>query len=248
MHPVQSLTTRQKKEGYLLAALNEDKIDTSDIPDLPPGAQEECSASKAVSPSEASRVDSPVFGCIGVAQGKGRWRAVESEWHAWERMLEEISQEYLQPASLGLSVQDDRSLKSMTVSEVNTNTLRTIRNALCRRRLNGAKRLESSSHVNRWKLEKGIYRGILQFHFSANHRNSLIVDAVGDLAAAINPERIPDRLRNARLTFCGDRAHLFQPCSHDTAAVRCEGKSGISHEPYRLISHGCSGKGFQYSA
>ena len=42
---MQPLTTREKREIHALAALSEDKIDTFDFPELPPLAQEECSAS-----------------------------------------------------------------------------------------------------------------------------------------------------------------------------------------------------------
>ena len=43
---MQPLTTREKREIHALAALSEDKIDTVfDFPELPPLAQEECSAS-----------------------------------------------------------------------------------------------------------------------------------------------------------------------------------------------------------
>src|SRR5216684_24133 len=48
------LTPRQKKELAALAALPDDQIDTSVVPELPPGGVERCGARQVLSPCKTS--------------------------------------------------------------------------------------------------------------------------------------------------------------------------------------------------
>ena len=57
-----ALTARQKRELAALAALPDDQIDTSDIPELPPGAwknMEECGARQILSSDKAGGFPAP---------------------------------------------------------------------------------------------------------------------------------------------------------------------------------------------
>jgi uncharacterized protein (DUF4415 family) len=89
--PNKPLTTRQEREIKALAALPEDKIDTSDIPELPPGAWKNAVRGKWYRPVKQAvslRLDSDVLAWLK-AKGNGYQTKVNGMLR--ERMLEEIS-------------------------------------------------------------------------------------------------------------------------------------------------------------
>jgi uncharacterized protein (DUF4415 family) len=91
LKPNKPLTTRQEREIKALAALPEDKIDTSDIPELPPGAWKNAVRGKWYRPVKQAvslRLDSDVLAWLK-AKGNGYQTKVNGMLR--ERMLEEIS-------------------------------------------------------------------------------------------------------------------------------------------------------------
>jgi uncharacterized protein (DUF4415 family) len=91
LKPNKPLTTRQEREIKALAALPEDKIDTSDIPELPPGAWKNAVRGKWYRPVKQAvslRLDSDVLAWLK-AKGNGYQTKVNRMLR--ERMLEEIS-------------------------------------------------------------------------------------------------------------------------------------------------------------
>jgi uncharacterized protein (DUF4415 family) len=91
LKPDQPLTTRQKREIQALAALPEDKIDTSDIPELPPGAWKNAVRGKWYRPVKQAvsiRLDSDVLAWLK-AKGNGYQTKVNGLLR--ERMMKEIS-------------------------------------------------------------------------------------------------------------------------------------------------------------
>ena len=91
LKPNKLLTTRQEREIQALAALPEDKIDTSDIPELPPGAWKNAVRGKWYRPVKQAvslRLDSDVLAWLK-AKGNGYQTKVNGMLR--ERMLEEIS-------------------------------------------------------------------------------------------------------------------------------------------------------------
>jgi uncharacterized protein (DUF4415 family) len=91
LKPIQPLGTRQEREIQALAALPEDKIDTSDIPELPPGAWKNAVRGKWYRPVKQAvslRLDSDVLAWLK-AKGNGYQTKVNGMLR--ERMLEEIS-------------------------------------------------------------------------------------------------------------------------------------------------------------
>lgn len=86
----QPLTTRQKREIQALAAMPENEIDTSDIPELPPGAWKNAVRGKWYRPVKQAvsiRLDADVLAWLK-AKGSGYQTKVNSLLR--ERMLEEI--------------------------------------------------------------------------------------------------------------------------------------------------------------
>ena len=79
LKPTHPLTARQKREIQKLAALPENKIDTSDIPRASRRSMEERSPRQMVSPGQAGRIHSPRCGCTELAQGKGQRLPDEGE-------------------------------------------------------------------------------------------------------------------------------------------------------------------------
>ena len=86
----QPLTARQKREIEALAAMPEDKVDTSDIPELPPGAWKTAIRGKWYRPVKqpvSIRLDADVLAWLK-AQGSGYQTKVNIILR--ERMLKEI--------------------------------------------------------------------------------------------------------------------------------------------------------------
>ncbi len=91
LRPGQPLTPRQKRELQKLAALPERKIDTSDIPELPPGAWKHAVRGKWYRPVKQAvsiRLDSDVLAWLK-SQGRGYQTKVNGLLR--ERMLQETS-------------------------------------------------------------------------------------------------------------------------------------------------------------
>ena len=91
LKPDQPLTVRQKREIQALAAMPEDKIDTSDIPELPPGAWKNAVRGKWYRPVKQAvsiRLDADVLAWLR-AKGNGYQTKVNGLLR--EKMLEEIS-------------------------------------------------------------------------------------------------------------------------------------------------------------
>jgi len=90
LEPGQSLTARQKREIQALAALPEDKIDTSDIPELPPGAWKNAVRGKWYRPVKqpvSIRLDADVLAWL---KSKGTGYQTKVNIFLRERMLKEI--------------------------------------------------------------------------------------------------------------------------------------------------------------
>ncbi|MGB8480831.1 MAG: BrnA antitoxin family protein [Acidobacteriaceae bacterium] len=86
----QRLTARQKREMKALAAMPEDKIDTSDIPELPPGAWKTAVRGKWYRPVKrpvSIRLDADVLAWLK-SQGSGYQTKVNIFLR--EKMLKEI--------------------------------------------------------------------------------------------------------------------------------------------------------------
>jgi uncharacterized protein (DUF4415 family) len=86
----QPLTARQKREIQALAAMPEGKIDTSDIPELPPGAWKNAIQGRWYRPVKQAvsiRLDADVLAWLK-AKGSGYQTKVNGLLR--ERMLEEI--------------------------------------------------------------------------------------------------------------------------------------------------------------
>jgi uncharacterized protein (DUF4415 family) len=91
LKPDQPLTARQKREIRALAAIPEDKIDKSDIPELPPGAWKNAVQGKWYRPVKQAvsiRLDADVLAWLK-SKGSGYQTKVNSLLR--ERMLREIS-------------------------------------------------------------------------------------------------------------------------------------------------------------
>jgi len=91
LKPNQPLTSRQKRELQKLAAMPENKIDTSDIPELPPGAWKNAVRGKWYRPVKRAvsiRLDADVLAWLK-AKGSGYQTKVNGLLR--ERMLQEIS-------------------------------------------------------------------------------------------------------------------------------------------------------------
>ena len=91
LKPDQPLTVRQKREIQALAAVPEDNIDTSDIPELPPGAWKNAVRGKWYRPVKQAvsiRLDADVLAWLR-AKGNGYQTKVNGLLR--EKMLEEIS-------------------------------------------------------------------------------------------------------------------------------------------------------------
>jgi uncharacterized protein (DUF4415 family) len=91
LKPDQPLTARQKREIKALAAKPESKIDTSDIPELPPGAWKNAVRGKWYRPIKQSvsiRLDADVLAWL---KAKGSGYQTKVNRFLRERMLEEIS-------------------------------------------------------------------------------------------------------------------------------------------------------------
>jgi uncharacterized protein (DUF4415 family) len=91
LEPGQPLTARQKREIQALAAMPESKIDTSDIPELPPGAWKNAVRGKWYRPIKQSvsiRLDADVLAWL---KAKGSGYQTKVNRFLRERMLEEIS-------------------------------------------------------------------------------------------------------------------------------------------------------------
>jgi uncharacterized protein (DUF4415 family) len=91
LKPGQPLTARQKREIKGLAAMPESKIDTSDIPELPPGAWKNAVRGKWYRPIKQSvsiRLDADVLAWL---KAKGSGYQTKVNGFLRERMLEEIS-------------------------------------------------------------------------------------------------------------------------------------------------------------
>lgn len=89
--PAQPLTARQKREIAALAAMPEDKIDTSDIPKLPPGAWRNAMQGKWYRPVKqpvSIRLDADVLAWL---KAKGAGYQTKVNIFLRERMLKEIS-------------------------------------------------------------------------------------------------------------------------------------------------------------
>ncbi len=90
LNPKQPLTARQKRDIRALAAMLEDKIDTSDIPELPPGAWKNAVRGKWYRPLKqpvSIRLDADVLAWLK-SQGNGYQTKVNIFLR--ERMLKEI--------------------------------------------------------------------------------------------------------------------------------------------------------------
>lgn len=91
LQPNQSLTPRQKRQIRKLAALPEHNVDTSDIPELPPGAWKDAIRGKWYRPVKQAvsiRLDADVLAWLK-AKGSGYQTKVNGLLR--ERMLEEIN-------------------------------------------------------------------------------------------------------------------------------------------------------------
>ena len=91
LRPGQPLTTRQWREIQKLAAMPEDKVDTSDIPELPPGAWRNAVRGKWYRPVKKAvsiRLDADVLAWLK-AKGTGYQTKVNGLLR--EKMLEELS-------------------------------------------------------------------------------------------------------------------------------------------------------------
>ena len=91
LKPNQPLSARQKREIQNLAAMPDDQIDTSDIPELPVGAWKNAVRSKWYRPVKQAvsiRLDADVLAWLK-AKGRGYQTKVNSLLRA--RMLKEIS-------------------------------------------------------------------------------------------------------------------------------------------------------------
>ncbi|MGC1870422.1 MAG: BrnA antitoxin family protein [Acidobacteriaceae bacterium] len=90
LKPEQRLTARQKREVQALAAIPEDKIDTSDIPELPPAAWKTAVRGKWYRPVKqpvSIRLDADVLAWLK-SQGSGYQTKVNIFLR--EKMLKEI--------------------------------------------------------------------------------------------------------------------------------------------------------------
>jgi uncharacterized protein (DUF4415 family) len=91
LKPDQPLTARQTREIEALAAMSEDKIDTSDIPELPPGAWKNAIRGKWYRPVKQAvsiRLDADVLAWLR-AKGDGYQTKVNGLLR--KQMLEEMS-------------------------------------------------------------------------------------------------------------------------------------------------------------
>ena len=91
LKPGQPLTARQKREIQALAAMPENTIDTSDIPELPPGAWKDAVRGKWYRPVKQAvsiRLDADVLAWLK-AKGNGYQTKVNGLLR--KKMLEEIS-------------------------------------------------------------------------------------------------------------------------------------------------------------
>lgn len=91
LEPDQPLTARQKREIQALAAMPEDKIDTSDIPGLPPGAWKNAIRGKWYRPVKqpvSIRLDADVLAWL---KSKGAGYQTKVNVFLRERMLKEMS-------------------------------------------------------------------------------------------------------------------------------------------------------------
>lgn len=90
LKPDQPLTARQKREIRALAAMPDNKIDTSDIPEMPPGTWKDAMRGKWYRPVKQAvsiRLDADVLAWLK-AKGSGYQTKVNSLLR--ERMLEEV--------------------------------------------------------------------------------------------------------------------------------------------------------------
>ena len=88
--PVQSLTTKQKRELGTIAALPDDQIDTSDIPELPPRAWKDAVRGRFYRPVKQSvslRLDSDVVAWL---KEPGKGYQTRANHILRQRMLAEI--------------------------------------------------------------------------------------------------------------------------------------------------------------
>jgi uncharacterized protein (DUF4415 family) len=88
----QPLTARQKREIRALAAMSEDKIDTSDIPELPAGAWKNAVRGKWYRPVKQAvslRLDADVLAWL---KSKGNGYQTKVNGLLRKRMLEEIGE------------------------------------------------------------------------------------------------------------------------------------------------------------
>jgi uncharacterized protein (DUF4415 family) len=93
LQPGRPLTARQKREIQTLAAMPEDKVDTSDIPELPPGAWRNAVRGKWYRPVKRAvsiRLDADVLAWLK-AKGNGYQTKVNGLLR--DKMLEEISKQ-----------------------------------------------------------------------------------------------------------------------------------------------------------
>lgn len=91
LKPGQPLTARQKREIEALAAMPEGKVDTSDIPELPPGAWKNAVRGKWYRPMKQAvsiRLDADVLAWL---KSKGNGYQTKVNGFLRERMLKEIS-------------------------------------------------------------------------------------------------------------------------------------------------------------
>ncbi len=90
LKPDQPLTARQKREMKALAAMPEGKIDTSDIPELPPGAWKNAVRGKWYRPMKQAvsiRLDADVLAWL---KAKGSGYQTKVNGFLRERMLDEL--------------------------------------------------------------------------------------------------------------------------------------------------------------
>ncbi len=90
LNPGQPLTTRQKREIRALAAMPKERIDTSDIPELPPGAWKNAVRGKWYRPVKqpvSIRLDTDVLAWL---KSKGSGYQTKVNVLLRERMLKEI--------------------------------------------------------------------------------------------------------------------------------------------------------------
>jgi uncharacterized protein (DUF4415 family) len=91
LKPDQPLTDRQKREIQALAAMPEEEIDTSDIPELPPGAWKKAVRGKWYRPVKQAvsiRLDADVLAWL---RSKGDGYQTKVNGLLRKQMLEEIS-------------------------------------------------------------------------------------------------------------------------------------------------------------